>query len=155
MLNLFAHADDALTSINVPDVSINWWAILAATAVAMVIGSLWFGPIFGKQWMKIVGLKKKDTQDAWKVPMVTMLVMAFVQAYILRHFIVYAAYFYPDMSELSVGIIVAFWAWVGLILPLVISSNMFARRPMDLTKIEAGNQLVTLLAIGAILAVWN
>jgi len=41
MLNIFAHADDALTSINAPDASINRW-LYYATAVAMLIGSLWF-----------------------------------------------------------------------------------------------------------------
>lgn len=138
-----------------PEVGINFWAILTATAVAMFIGSLWFGPIFGKRWMEIVKLKKKDAQNDWQIPMLTMLVMAFVQSFIMRHFIVYTAAFYPDYSELSVGLITGFWLFVGLVLPLILSSNMFARRPNELTYIEAGNQLVTLLAIGAILATWN
>lgn len=158
MVNLFAQAaENGIVNMveGVPDVSINWWAIIVATAVAMAIGSAWFGPLFGKPWMKIVGVKKSDAQKDWQVPMLTMLILAFVQAYILRHFIVYGAYFYPDMSELSVGLVVAFWGWLGFIVPIVLSSNMFARRPMSLSKIELGNQIVTLLAMGAILAVWN
>jgi hypothetical protein len=139
----------------VPDVNVNFWALIAATAAAMAIGSIWFGPLFGEKWLKLVGLKKKDTQDSWQLPMVTMLVMAFVQAYVLRHFIVYASYFYSDYSELGIGLVTALWLFVGLILPLILSSNMFARRPKELTYMEAGNQLVTLLVMGAILATWN
>lgn len=138
-----------------PEVSINFWAVLAATAAAMAIGSIWYGPLFGKHWMKLVGLKKKDTEKDWQIPMLTMLVMAFIQAFILRHFIVYAAAFYPNYSDVSVGLITGFWLFMGLILPLVLSSNMFARRPNELTYIEAGNQLVTLLVMGVILATWS
>lgn len=142
------------TSSYLPEVAINWWAILAATAAAMIIGSLWYGPLFGKKWLKLVGLKKKDTENGWQVPMATMLAMAFVQAVIVRHIIVYAAYFNGGM-DLGVGLATGFWLFVGIALPLVLSSNMFARRSMDLTYIEAGNQLVTLLAIGAVLSTWE
>jgi len=31
---------------------VNFYAIVAATVAAMVIGRLWYGPILGKQWMK-------------------------------------------------------------------------------------------------------
>jgi hypothetical protein len=31
---------------------VNFIAVIAATVSAMVIGSLWYGPILGKQWMK-------------------------------------------------------------------------------------------------------
>lgn len=156
MLDLYAQIYDNTTAIvNVPEVSVNWWAVLLATAAAMAIGFVWYGPFFGKQWLKLVGLKKTDAEKNWKAPMLTMLAMAFVQAFILKHFIVYAAYFYPDMSDLSIGLIVAFWAWVGFVLPVIVSNNMFARRSMDLTKIDASNVLVALLVMGAILAVWN
>jgi hypothetical protein len=148
MNELFAHSDKL---VSVPEVSINWLAIFIATAVAMGIGFLWYGPVYGEKWMKLVGLKKKDAEKNWQTPMAVMLIMAFIQAYILHHFIVYSSYFYPDLSGLVIGLITGFWAFVGFALPLALSSNMFARRPNELTKIEVGNQLVTFLAIGAIL----
>ena len=33
----------------------NWIAIVVATAAAMVIGFLWYGPVFGKAWMALSG----------------------------------------------------------------------------------------------------
>lgn len=152
-MNLLARMYES--GVSVPEVNISWLAIIVATALAMLIGSLWYGPFFGEKWMKLVGLKKKDAEKNWKVPMFTMLVMAFVQAFVVSHFIVYVAFFYPDYSELSIGLLTGFWLWIGVAMPLVLSSNMFARRPKELTYIEAGNQLVTLLAIGAVLAIWN
>lgn len=138
-----------------PEVSINWLAILVATVAAMAVGWVWYGPLFGERWMKLVGLKKKDTEENWQTPMAVMLVMAFVQVYILNHFIIYTGYFYPDLSGVTLGVITGFWAFVGFALPLALSSNLFARRPNELTKIEIGNQLITFLAIGAIIGAWQ
>lgn len=156
MFSIFAQANEALyDSLSFPEVNINWWAIIGATVAAMIIGSLWYGPLFSKQWMKLVKLTKKDTEKDWQKPIAAMVVMAFLQALIVNHFIVYVAYFYPDMSDLSVGVLTGFWLFAGVALPLVLSSNIFARRHINLSYIEAGNQFLTLVTIGAILAVWT
>lgn len=154
MILTLAHADNEVyRGLSVPELSINWLAIIIATVVAMIIGSIWYGPLFGKKWLKLVKLTKKDTKD-WKVPMLTMLIMALIQAFVVSHLIVYTAYFYPEMGRTAVGIITGFWLFMGVALPLVLSSNLFAKRDISLSYIEAGNQLVTLLAIGAILGAW-
>lgn len=153
---MFAQAQDGMNYLSsVPEVTINWWAILAATAVAMAIGSVWYGPLFGDKWLKLVHLTKKETAKDWKTPMLAMLIFAFIQSFVVAHLVVYSAYFYETLSELNVGLMTGFWLWVGIALPLIISSNMFARRPIELTYVEAGNQLLTLLAVASILAVWN
>ncbi|MBW3569309.1 DUF1761 domain-containing protein [Candidatus Parcubacteria bacterium] len=155
MLSILAHADTALYgTFSVPEVHINWLAIIGAAAAAMVIGFLWYGPLFGQQWMKLVKLTKKDTEKAWKKPTAVMAAMVFLQALIVKHFVVYVAYFYQDLGSLWVGVLTGFWLFVGIALPLVLSSNMFAGRHINLSYIEAGNQLVTLVTVGAILAVW-
>ena len=38
---------------------INWLAILAAAASSLVIGFLWYGPLFGKAWMKESGMTEE------------------------------------------------------------------------------------------------
>ncbi|MBI3341870.1 DUF1761 domain-containing protein, partial [Candidatus Curtissbacteria bacterium] len=34
---------------------INYMAVVAAAVVNMVLGFLWYGPLFGKPWMKMMG----------------------------------------------------------------------------------------------------
>jgi hypothetical protein len=34
---------------------INWLGVLVATVIYMVLGALWYGPLFGKVWMKAMG----------------------------------------------------------------------------------------------------
>ena len=35
---------------------VNWIAVIAAAVSAFVMGGLWYGPLFGKKWMALVGL---------------------------------------------------------------------------------------------------
>ncbi|HEX5456643.1 MAG TPA: DUF1761 domain-containing protein [Candidatus Saccharimonadales bacterium] len=136
-----------------PAVSINWLGALLALIAAMVIGSLWYGPLFGKRWMKIVGHKRGESSPL--VPMLIMLVLAAVQVVVIAHFIAYTGYFYPDYSGVTTGLLTGLWAFVGFIIPLLVSNTVFSKGSTELLKIHLGNQLVTLLAIGAILGAVN
>ncbi len=153
MLSYLAHGGikDASTYLSSGEVSVSWLAIFLATLAAMVIGSLWYGPLFGKKWMKLAGLKKKDIEGGSWWPMAAMIGLALVQAVILAHFIAYTANFYFDFEGWVVGLLTGFWAFAGFVAPVLISNTMFAKGSNELLKINLGNQFVTLLVIGVIL----
>lgn len=45
--------------------NVNWVAVLVAVLPSFVIGSIWYSPpVFGSYWMKQVGIKKKDFDNA-------------------------------------------------------------------------------------------
>jgi hypothetical protein len=136
-----------------PAVSINWLGALLALVAAMAIGSIWYGPLFGKRWMKLVGLKRGDSSPL--APMLIMLVLSAVQVFIMAHFIAYSGYFYPDYSGVTTGLLTGLWAFVGFVIPLLVSNTIFSKGSTELLKINLGNQLVTLLVIGAILGAVN
>ncbi len=53
---------------------VNYLAVVAATLSAMVLGSLWYGPILGKQWMKLNHFTEEELRAAgpmWKPIVVT------------------------------------------------------------------------------------
>lgn len=156
MLSYLAHAglSDSGTYLSSSEVSVSWLAIGVATVAAMVIGSLWYGPLFGKQWMKAAGLKKKDTEGSWW-PMVAMLGLALAQAVILAHFIAYTANFYFDFDGWVVGALTGLWAFAGFVAPVLISNTMFSKGSTELLKINLGNQFITLLVLGVILGSIN
>lgn len=135
-------------------VGINYLAILAAAAVSMAIGFIWYGPLFGKIWAKLVKISETDMQRS-TIPMLLMVIFSLLRAFILRHFIVYSAYFYPSYSKLSLGLITSFWIWLGFVLTAIAGAYVFAQRRKKLIIIDTGYNLVNLLAIGALLAVWN
>ncbi len=45
-------------------VPINYLAILLCGVASMVLGYLWYGPLFGKPWMKMVGMTKEKMAAA-------------------------------------------------------------------------------------------
>lgn len=153
MFEILAHGDLDKTGayLATGEVTISWLGIFLATLAAMVIGTIWYGPLFGKKWMKLVGLKKKDMDQASWWPMVAMTGLALAQAIILAHFIGYAANFYFDFSKLTVGILTGLWAFAGFVAPVLISNTLFSKGSTELLKINLGNQFVTLLVIGAVL----
>lgn len=134
-------------------IPINWWAIALAVAVNMVIGFVWYAPqLLGTEWMRLNGLSKKQTQANRTVPMLIMLVLAIIEAYVMRHFVVFAAGYYPKYGPLSVGFLTGLWAWVGFVLPAMGASYLFAQRRKKLLAIDIGYYFVALPIMGMILA---
>ena len=61
----------------------NWIAIIVATAAAMVIGFLWYGPVFGKAWMALSGRGMGEGSAAGPLYALTALA-AFIEAIALN-----------------------------------------------------------------------
>ncbi len=120
----------------------------------MVIGALWYGPLFGKPWMKLVGWEEKkqakESSDMTKTYGV-MFLASLVMAYTLAHFVWYAA---PGSLTLVISLKTAVWCWVGLIFPFALSRYLFSpqKRSLKLLAIDTGYYLVTLLIMGVIFA---
>ncbi len=51
------------------EISFNWIAICVVTLGFWIGGALWFGPIFGKVWMRIHHGEKKFTDEEMKKAM--------------------------------------------------------------------------------------
>ena len=58
------------------DFNVNIISIIVATIVSMFIGMVWYGPLFGKVWMKLVGMSKKEIEKAKKSGMAGTFIMA-------------------------------------------------------------------------------
>ncbi len=133
--------------------SINYPAVLAAVIINMALGSVWYGPLFGKQWMKLTGRTKesmeKDKSDMPKV-MGGMALLALVQALVLAAFVGYSG----AVTVLS-GAIVGFWAWLGFVFVTAMQDVLFEKKNNNLAGINLAYNLIALLINGAVLAVWR
>lgn len=45
------------------DYDINWIALLVAAASSLVVGFVWYGPLFGKAWMKESGMTEEKVKS--------------------------------------------------------------------------------------------
>ena len=137
------------------DVVINIWAVLVAGVAYMVLGFLWYSPLlFGKQWMKMMGITQKHQEENKQNMTKTMglsflgsLVMAYVLAHVLS---------YTGAITVAQGMQGGFWVWLGFVATTGLNDFLFTvkPKPWSLYLINQGYLLVSLLVMGAVLAVW-
>lgn len=134
---------------------INVWAILVAAVASMIIGGLWYGPLFGKPFMKAMGMDQwsKEKQEAEKKRMGMLYGLQFVASLVMFYFL---AAFIRDtgMTTTMGGMLVALCAWGGFVVPVKFADSLWGGK-MILFWLGAGNMLLTLLAAGAILGGWR
>src|SRR5258705_9738025 len=108
-----------------PDIHLNYWAILVAVAATMALGFLWYGPIFGKAWMKEMGIPAGSKPDpkVMRRGLILMLIGSFLTAFVLAHTgegwrpsVLKAG---SDQSAAIYGFLTGFWTWIGFYLPLL------------------------------------
>ncbi len=140
---------------------INYIAVLVAAVSSMVLGGLWYGPLFGKLWMRGMGWNpddkeqvekmKKSAGPAYAQQFVGSLVMAFVLAHVMWAFSIAS----PETRGVAAGLQGGFWMWLGFILPIKYGEKLWGGKKLKYLSIDLGYYLVLLLAMGVILAVWR
>ena len=141
---------------------VNLLAVLVAGIVPMIVGSLWYGPIFGKRWMSLMEMTAEEIQEGFnpvKTYGVTLL-LSLVTAFVLAQLI---AEFAPaDVSSVGgsggsamVGVHVALMALVGFILPVANQSIAFEKRKPGLAWLNVAYNGVALLAQALVIALWR
>ena len=45
---------------------VNFLAIIVCAVVSMIVGTIWYGPLFGKKWMKHFNFTKEDIPHTGK-----------------------------------------------------------------------------------------
>lgn len=134
------------------DVMINYWAVLLAALSSMVVGTIWYGPLLGKQWMKLSGVEKvpENKRMAMGPYLGSLFIMALLMAYVIAH-VAFVANSFFNNSFLQDTLSTAFWLWLGIAFTRTVSIDFSESRPHTLILINVGNQLVTMLIMGLII----
>jgi hypothetical protein len=141
---------------------INYWAVLVSGAVAMVLGGLWYGPLFGKIWMKGQGWDPGNKEQMEKVKQsagpayAQMFVLSLVQAFVFAHVLwAFNGALSEKMSPLVAGLQGGLWMWLGFIVPIKYGDKLWNGKQFKYVAIDLGYYLVLLMVIGVILASWK
>lgn len=134
-------------------VSVNWWAVLAAAAAYMAIGALWYGPLLGGMWKRLVGFSDQDARAAKmssRRSMFLIFVFALVTAYALAYFVyVWGAFTLTDAWWL------AFWLWLGFVATTQAGAILSEDRSWKLFAVSTVASLLSLWAMASILVRWG
>lgn len=128
-------------------------SVIVAAAAGMILGFLWYGPVFGNYWIKLMKFTAKDMEAAKKKGMTAQYFATFIGSIIMA--------FALDMLFQALGVtsIGGAWAfavivWVGFFLTLTLSSVLWEGKPLQLYILNNLYNLANLLIVSAILAAW-
>jgi len=128
---------------------INWLAVLLAFVASMVIGFVWYLPaVLGNRWMAAIGKTEDDLKNIsggagiWVPMMVAAALTAILLAVLISKL---------DLDNALAG------GFFALVLALVFRAgghlihNGFAGRPVAVTLIDSGHDLVAMTVAGLII----
>ncbi len=138
-------------------IEINYAAVAVCGVLAMALGFVWYGPLFGKLWLRVTGadtldLARREEMKKKAMPLYfAQLALVLVQIYVLVHYI-------QGWQEAS-GLENSLWIWLAFVMPTVAASAMWTADSAKVkwTKfvLQAGYHLVLFVSFGIILAAWK
>jgi uncharacterized membrane protein len=134
------------------DIAINYWAVIVCAVANMVIGSLWYGPIFGRPWRKLMGITDESMKEGGKgmgARYAALAVASLVMAFILALFVQMAL-----VVDVMGALQLAFWLWLGFIATVMLGTVLWEQKPVRLYILNIAYYLVTLSVQALILTYW-
>jgi hypothetical protein len=128
------------------DIPINYLAIAVATVAAMLVGWLWYGPIFGKPWKRLAGEPVTKAVVIYPITLVATFVTGYVIAYV------------TGVTSIALGngyivpaLFTAFFLWLGFSAARSLIVALFEAKPIKLWLINTGHDLAVALVIATII----
>lgn len=123
---------------------INYLTVVIAGILNMMIGFLWYGPLFSKPWMKLVGLtpeKISEQNEKMGMTYLTSFVLALISAAVFQ-------LIYMSFNPVNVGesITLAFFIWFGFVFTVMVNQSMFVKKSFKLILIDSGYYLTSFIA---------
>lgn len=130
---------------------INWLAVLVAAIIRMAVGFAWYSPpLLLKPWQALTGVTLETMRAGLTKAMVVDVIASLVMAFALANIIVGAG-----ITDWLNGALAGFWVWLGFQATLLVSLWGYENRSLKLIAINLGNNLIALVLMGALLAVWR
>ncbi len=137
--------------------TINYLAVLVCAVAALAVGFVWYGPLFGKAWMRIMGA---DTMPAdQKAKMMKNMGMYYILQFALSFVTAGVLYYHIlNWSGSATSLGVAVCVWFGFVMTNTAGAALWSgkstRVAWKMFFISAGGQLATFAAFGLIIGAW-
>jgi hypothetical protein len=137
-----------------PQVHINYLAVLVSAVLAFAIGGVWYSPmLFAQQWVNAHGFTEERVKEMQRSAAKAYGISILCQLLIALAIAVIAGYLH--LASFVQGLKLGLLVWVGFALPLGLMAAMFTDRKIIVLLIDSGYQLVYLLVMGVIISVWH
>ncbi len=127
--------------------------VLGVSVIVFVIGWIWYGPLFGKLWMKLSKIPASDIAKSRKKGMRNKLLLNFAGTFVM------ALVFAKLLVSIAVvsafaGAITGFWIWLGFFAAATLLGEvLWENKSWGLFVLNGLYWLISLLVMGALLVV--
>lgn len=129
--------------------------VLTCTILAIIIGSLWYGPIFGKRWMTLNNLPDLSTDPVVRKEQMKHMYPAYIIQFLLSFFQVFILYTYikhvPEFSGVENALLMCF----AFVVPTFAAASIWSgdSRKVQIQKflLQTGYSIVSFIVFGAVL----
>ena len=133
------------------EISFDSYAVLGAVVSRMVLGALWYSPVlFLKKWMKLAGISEEQMKQGMGKKIAWDILGSVIMAFVMYHAIRYA-----EVKTAPLGVAIGFLNWLGFVAVAAVSAVTYEKRPLGLYLITTGYNLISMMIMGAIIAVWG
>lgn len=132
---------------------VNYLAVIAAGVASMLVGYIWYSPLlFGKKWIKLIGLtdkKMKKMQEEAPKSMAMGFIIQLVQAYVIA-LVVYNL----GLTNFVEGMVLGLWLWLGFVTATQLTGVLYSGKSFNLYAVDTGYQLVSIVVMSGLIAGW-
>ena len=132
------------------NLTFNYLAILVAAVSTFLLGGLWYGPLFGRAWMRECGFTEESLKRMGGMGRIFALsfVLELIMAFNLAAFL-------GGKATLAFGVFAGAAAGVGWVALAFGVTYLFEHRSLKLFLINASYHAVAFTIMGAILGAWH
>ncbi len=128
---------------------VNWIAVVVGAIFNMALGTMWYGPLFGKLWLQVIGKKKDEIESSatmYLLPLLAGLAASYVLAVMIRGLGITVWW-----QGISLGIILC----LGLGASATLTTGTFEDSPRGAWLLFTLYQLIVYGAQGLMFALWR
>lgn len=137
--------------------AVNYMAIVVGAVFSMMIGAVWYGPLFGKKWMEIIGVTADDL-EARKQMQAGAMPLYFAQFILTLFQVLVLAHLVADTTRVG-GLERSLWVWAAFVIPTLAGAVMWTNeegnRKWARFLIQGGYQLTIFIVFGLLLQYWR
>ena len=137
------------------DSYVNFWTVLCVTIVSFILGFLWYGPLFGKHWVKLSRMPASEIAKAKKKGMAKPALLNFIGTFVMVY--VFASFIsLLDIVNAIQGAVLGFWIWLAFfVCTTLLGGVLWEGKSWNLYVFNALYWLVNLKLIGFLIVVWS
>ena len=141
-----------------PQLHVNLLSMLLAVVASFVFGWVWYGPLLGKLWLKLMKLPSDMQPD--KKMMIRSVLLGLLGTFLTTYVLVFSTNIWrpsvwgagTDDTWCMYGFMSGFFTWLGFYVPMLLSSVAWEGRSWRLFGFSAAYYFLNLQIISMIVA---